>query len=238
MISTISKTEIEKKNAGEKAVEFIKDNMTIGLGSGTTVYWFMKELGERIDQGLNITAIPTSKRTEYWAKKFGIPLVEAADTDHIDLTIDGANEIDRNLNLIKGGGGSLVREKIIGNYSKEYIIIVNHEKKCEQLGNYPVPIEVIPFGWRITSRYIERLGCEAEIRKSMNSIFISDNGNYILDCKFGNISNPVSLHSELKMTPGVIETGLFIDMTDKVILGQEKGVVIIDKKKNGGDQYE
>lgn len=225
------KAELEKKIVGEKAVEFIEDGMIIGLGSGTTVYWMMKKLGELIKEGYNVKGIPSSKKTEKLAVEFKIPLIKPAEVEEIDLVIDGANRVDEHLNLIKGGGGSLVREKILAQSAKKNIIIISHDKYGRQLDNFPLPIEVVPFGWELTAKHIEKLGGKVTLRKRDHEIFVSDNGNYILDCEFGVISDPEKLHDELKLLPGVIETGLFIRMTDLVIIGKNDMIEMVNKKE-------
>lgn len=216
-----------KKHAGEKAIHYIKDGMTIGLGSGSTVYWTIKKLGELVQQGLNIKGIPSSRRTEGWAKEFGLPLTTFSEVQQLDVAIDGADEIDPHFNLTKGGGGSLVREKIVNAASSQLIIIVDDSKLVSQLGKFPLPVEVVPFGWEVTALNIAKLGCKPKLRMKENEVFISDNGNYILDCQFESIPSPNELHKSLKSLLGVVETGLFIDMTNIVIVGKTDGVKIL-----------
>ncbi|WP_281975381.1 ribose 5-phosphate isomerase A [Halobacillus litoralis] len=218
-----------KKAAGEKVVEYIEDGMTLGLGSGSTVYWALKKLSEKVKQGLNIRGIPSSKRTERWAEELGIPLTHYHDVQELDLAIDGADEIDANLHLIKGGGGSLVREKIVNASARQVIIIADSTKRVTQLGKTPLPIEVLPFGWEVTAKRISDLGGKIQLRKKNNQPFISDNGNYILDCQFEGIPEPAVLHKQLIQLVGVVETGLFIDLTDRVILGMDNQVQYLEK---------
>lgn len=220
--------ENQKKVAGEHSVEFIKNGMTIGLGSGTTVYFMMKKLGELVKQGLDVYGIPSSRKTERWAKEFGIPLKMFAEIEKIDIAIDGADEIDAHMNLIKGGGGSLVREKIIDVFANQLIIIADESKMVSELGNYPLPVEVLPFGWEITAKKLSQFGCTPRIREKDNQVFISDNGNYILDCQFEKILKPKVLHESFKLLVGVVETGLFVEMTDKVIIGRDQKVDVIN----------
>ncbi|MBO0588569.1 ribose-5-phosphate isomerase RpiA [Sporosarcina sp. E16_8] len=224
------KRDIQKKIAGEKAAEYIKDGMTIGLGSGSTVYWMLKKLGEMVEQGMNVKGIPSSIRTEAWAREFGIPLTDFSEVQLLDLSIDGANEIDLQFNLSKGGGGSLVREKIIDANSTKLIIIADESKLVSQLGKAPLPVEILQFGWEVTVMKIAQLGCNPVLRIREGVSFVSDNGNYIIDCKFDSIPNPVKLHQELKEMVGVVETGLFIGMTDIVILAGETEVKVIESK--------
>jgi len=216
-----------KKIAAEKAVEIIKDDMVIGLGSGSTVYWFLKSLGEAVEKGLRITGIPSSRRTEAWAKEFGIPLTTFSEVRQLDIAVDGADEVDSKLNLIKGGGGSLLREKIVDAASKELIIIVDHTKIVTELGRFPLPVEVVQFGWEVTAQKIAKLGCTPELRIRNGEVFVSDNGNYILDCQFESIPTPREVHQQLKQIIGVVETGLFIEMTDKVIVSGENNEVTL-----------
>ncbi len=214
-----------KKKAGEKAVEYIEDGMTLGLGSGSTVYWTIKKIGNLVQQGMNVKGIPTSLRTQRWAKEFGIPLTNFSDVELLDVTIDGADEFTSQLDLLKGGGGSLVREKMVAEASSKVIIVVDKAKKVETLGKRPVPVEVIPFGWERTAKKIRRIHGIPQLRKiSESDIFISDNGNYIFDCEFNSITNPEYLHKQLKSMCGVVETGLFINMADIILIGEEAHV--------------
>jgi ribose 5-phosphate isomerase A len=226
----LNEQELMKKQVGERAVDFVEDGMILGLGSGSTAYWMMKKLGERVTKGLSVMGIPTSTRTEGWAKEFGVPLTDFTQVDKIDLAIDGANEIDENLNLTKGGGGSLVREKIVNSLAEKVIIIADKSKMSTTLGHYPLPIEVVPFGMEITANTIAKLGCTPVLRKKNGETYISDNGNYILDCHFKSIPNAQKLHEKLKLIVGVVETGLFLNMTDVVILGSDLGLEIIEAK--------
>jgi ribose 5-phosphate isomerase A len=218
-----------KKAAAEKAVEYVEDGMVLGLGSGTTVYWFLKRLGELVDQGLNIKGIPSSLRTEGWAKEFGIPLTDFSEVKTLDLAIDGADEIDPGFQLTKGGGGSLLREKLVNAHTKRVIIIADESKMVDHLGSFPLPVEVVPFAWQRTADKIEALGGIPVLRHRNGEVFISNNGNYILDCSFGRIEDPRTLHTRLKLLLGVVETGLFIDMTDIVILAGPEGAKVLNK---------
>ncbi|MEW9674849.1 ribose-5-phosphate isomerase RpiA [Lentibacillus sp. L22] len=222
----MNQTDLHKMHVGEKAVTYIKDGMTVGLGSGSTVNWMLKKLGERVQEGLTMKGIPTSTKTEKLAKAYGIPLTSFAEIDRIDLAIDGADEVDENLNLIKGGGGSLLREKIVDARAKQLLIIVDESKQVTRLGKFPLPIEVVPFGWEMVAKEIANLGGKPQLRKLGNDIFVSDNGNYILDCAFNEIDRPGQLHNQLKALTGVVETGLFINMADQVITATEKGIKI------------
>lgn len=221
---------IYKKAAGEKAVEYIENGMILGLGSGSTVYWMMKKLGELVQNGLDIKGIPSSIRTEGWAREFGIPLIDFSSVEKIDLAIDGADEIDPNLQLAKGGGGSLVREKIVDALAEKLIVIADKTKMVETLGAFPLPVEVVPFGYQITAKRIANLGAIPRLRMKDGNVFVSNNGNYILDCQFTSIEHPEQLHKQIKALVGVVETGLFLNMTDTIIIGNEKGTEIISKE--------
>ncbi|KWU56590.1 ribose-5-phosphate isomerase [Bacillus mycoides] len=214
-----------KQLAGEHAADFIKDGMKIGLGTGSTVYWTIQKLGKRVQEGLSIQAVPTSKETEALAKQLNIPLISLNDIQILDLTIDGADEIDSNLQLIKGGGGALLREKIVASSSKELIIIADESKIVTHLGRFPLPVEIPPFSWKQTEKRIQSLRCETHLRLKDGGPFITDNGNLIIDCIFPNkILNPNDTHTELKMITGVVETGLFINMKSKAIIGTKNGI--------------
>ncbi|MBE7098621.1 MULTISPECIES: ribose-5-phosphate isomerase RpiA [Bacillus cereus group] len=214
-----------KQLAGEYAANFVKDGMKVGLGTGSTVYWTIQKLGERVKEGLSFQAVPTSKETEVLAKQLNISLISLNDVQSLDLTIDGADEIDANLQLIKGGGGALLREKIVATSSKELIIIADESKLVTHLGTFPLPVEIIPFSWKQTERKIQSLGCQTTLRLKNNETFITDNNNMIIDCIFSyNITNPTNLHTQLKMITGVVETGLFVNMTSKVIIGTKNGI--------------
>ncbi len=217
----------EKKLAAEASIDFIEDGMVVGLGSGSTVDWMVRKLGEKVLEGLNIKAIPSSKKTEQLAVEVGVPLTDFASVDRIDIAIDGADEIDGKLNALKGGGGSLVREKVVDVNADQLIIIVDQSKVVDKLGEFPLPVEVLQFGWEITAKQIAELGGKPVLRMRDEKPFISDNVNYILDCKFGVITQPEALHEKLKLLTGVVETGIFINVVDKVIIGRKDGIVVL-----------
>jgi ribose 5-phosphate isomerase A len=216
-----------KRRAGEKAVEYIKDGMIVGLGTGTTVKYTILKLGEMVKEGLDIIGIPTSKATEELAKNVGIKLGNINEYQQIDLTIDGADEVDKNLNLIKGGGGALLREKMIAHASKYEIIVVDKSKIKDTLGDFPLPIEVVKFGYLRTMNVLSNFGCTPKLRTKKGAPFITDNGNYIIDCKFDKIEKPKSLEKEIDEIPGVVEIGLFVNLANEVIIGKEKNVDIM-----------
>lgn len=221
---------IEKKIVGEKAVEFVKDGMTVGLGTGSTVYYTIIKLGQLMKEGLSIKGIPTSIQTEKLANDCGIPLANIKEIDHIDVAIDGADEVDSQLNLIKGGGGALLREKIIARAAKKFIVVADPAKIVNYLGAFPLPIEVVPFGVEMTIKQIRLLGAETKIRYSNGTPYTSDNGNYVIDAKFANILDPIILEQKLNLIPGVVENGLFNQMADAVItLNADKSIIIKDR---------
>ena len=207
----------EKKLVGEKAVEFIKDGMVVGLGTGSTVYYTIMKLGQLVKEGLSIQGIPTSVQTEELAKKLGIPLASFKEIEQIDVAIDGADEVDSNLDLIKGGGGALLREKIIAKAAKKFIVVATPSKMVEKLGAFPLPVEVVPFGAEWTAKHLQELRGEPTLRQINGKPYQTDNGNYIFDCVFPNITQIHKLEESLNKIPGVIENGLFIGMADLVI---------------------
>jgi ribose 5-phosphate isomerase A len=213
-----------KKLAAEKAVEFVHNGMIVGLGTGSTAYYAILKIAERIKEGLNIQAVASSKQSEDLANQLGIPLVPFSEIDSIDITIDGADEVDHRFNLIKGGGGALLREKILAASSKKFIVIIDESKFVNQLGKFPLPIEIVPFASELTIKKLELLQCKPTIRQQSGKEYITDNGNLIVDCVFEEL-NPNVLNEQIKSIPGVVEHGLFIKMTDKVIIGKNDGTL-------------
>jgi ribose 5-phosphate isomerase A len=207
----------EKKEVGEKAVEYVKDGMVVGLGTGSTVYYFISKLGQLVQQGLSIKGIPTSKQTEKLAIELNIPLVSFREIEEIDVAVDGADEVDQDLNLIKGGGGALLREKIIAKAAKTFIVVADSHKNVDTLGTFPLPIEVVPFGFEMTMKYIRELGGNPTLRQRRGSPYVTDNGNYIIDSNFHEISQPDILEKNLNLLPSVVDNGLFVGMADAVI---------------------
>ena len=221
-------TEKLKQLAAEQVVEEVTSGMVVGLGTGSTIYYALLKLGEKVRNGLDIIGIPTSKQTEEIAIQQGIPLSTLGKHPVIDLTIDGADEVNPTLDLIKGAGGALVREKIIAHASKRLIIIVDEGKLVEQLGtNFPVPVEVVPFGWQSTQIALNQICQDSTLRPD----FVSDNGNYILDCTFDGIPDPVATELTINNLPGVVENGLFINRTDQVIIGAASGIQILKRNE-------
>ncbi|WP_372773341.1 ribose-5-phosphate isomerase RpiA [Mangrovibacterium sp.] len=206
-----------KQLVGEKATEYVQNGMIVGLGTGSTAYYAIQKIGQMVSEGLKIQAVPTSNATERLARELNIPLLNVAEVREIDLTIDGADEFDPNKQLIKGGGGALLREKIIASITKFYICIADNGKRSDVLGSFALPVEVTPFAWEITAFQIEKLGCKPKLRYNGNDPFITDNQNYILDCKFDRIDRPTELNLKLNQIPGVVENGLFTNMVDLII---------------------
>jgi len=214
-----------KKNVGVFAADLVKHGMIIGLGSGSTVYWLIEELGRRVKQGLEITAVPTSLQTAQLAGKAGISVSDLDTIDKIPLTLDGADEIDPGGQLIKGGGGALLQEKIVASASRELIIIADSSKLVPQLGKFPLPVEVIPFGFKLVEQKIIAAGFSTKVslRKKNGKVFLTDHRHYILDCECEKIDDALALNTALHLIPGVVETGLFINMAKKAIIGYEGG---------------
>ncbi len=219
-----------KQLAAEKAVEFIEDGMVVGLGTGSTAYWAIHKIAQRIQEGLRIRAVASSRDSEELANKLGIPMVPFSEIEVIDLTIDGADEVDPHLNLIKGGGGALVREKILASNSKRFFVIVDESKRVEHLGQFPLPVEIVPFAANFTINKLKELGCNTRIRMSNDKEYITDNGNIIVDCNFEKIVEPRELNKQINLIPGVLDNGLFTRMVSSLIIGYNDGKVkIIDQ---------
>ncbi len=216
----------EKQRSAEAACEYVKDGMIVGLGTGSTAEFAVKKIGELVRNGLSIRGIPTSDATKILAESEGIPLIDFSETMFIDLTIDGADEIDANLNMIKGGGAALLREKIVASASREEIIIVSVSKLVQQLGAFPLPVEVIPFGWQVVFNQLESLQGNPELRLKQGQPSVTDQGNFIVDCHFRKIENPEQLEQHLNMIPGVVENGLFINLCTRMIMADGENIII------------
>jgi len=221
----------EKKIAAEHAVDYIEDGMIVGLGTGSTVAFMLNKLSQRVKSGLNITAISTSAATTKLASSLGIKILMLSEVDEIDLTIDGADEVDENLNGIKGGGGALLYEKIIASNSKKNIWIVDSTKLVKTLGKFPLPVEVVQFGSTHLCVKLESKGYKPTFRSTGATRFITDNNNYLVDLRIEKIEDPVGLDTKLKKFAGVIETGLFCNVADIVIAGIGNKIEVINKKK-------
>lgn len=233
MTGELSPIDRAKFAASKRAVDFIEDGMRVGLGTGSTAAWMVRCLGERVrDEGLRIQGVPTSSRTADLAREQGIEVVTLDQARWLDVTIDGADEFDQNLNLIKGGGGAHLHEKIVATASDMMIVIADAAKEVETLGAFPLPVEVIQFGWRTTKALIEEtlagldvLGRETSRRMSGDAPLLTDEGNYVIDLHLKHIKNPRQLSLVINQIPGVVENGLFIDICDKVVIGHGDGKV-------------
>ncbi|OKP96850.1 ribose-5-phosphate isomerase RpiA [Paenibacillus sp. P46E] len=222
-----------KQLAAEKAVEYVKDGMKVGLGTGSTAYWAIRKLGERVKEGLQITAVATSVASEEQARELGIPLVGFGDIKGLDLTIDGADELNHDLELIKGGGGALLREKIVARNSTRMIVVADESKAVGTLGQFPLPVEIVPFAWEWTVAELAKLGCTPELRRSGDALYKTDNGNYIADCRFGAIASAPELAASLQNITGVVEHGLFIGIAAMAIVGKPDGSIEVIERGQG-----
>lgn len=233
MTGELSPIDRAKFAASKRAVDFIEDGMRVGLGTGSTAAWMVRCLGERVrDEGLKIQGVPTSTRTAVLARELGIEVVTLDQARWLDVTIDGADEFDKNLNLIKGGGGAHLQEKVVATASDMMIVIADAAKEVETLGAFPLPVEVIQFGWQTTKALIEEtlvgldvMGRETSRRMNGDQPFLTDEGNFIIDLHLKYIKNPRQLSLVLNQIPGVVENGLFIDICDKVVIGYGDGKV-------------
>ena len=222
----------EKQRSAEAACEYVQDGMIVGLGTGSTTEFAVKKIGKLVRNGLSIRGIPTSDATKILAESEGIPLIDFSETMSIDLTIDGADEIDANLNMIKGGGAALLREKIVASASREEIIIVSSSKLVQQLGAFPLPVEVVPFGWQIVFNQLESLQGNPELRLKQGQPSMTDQGNFIVDCNFRKIEHPEQLEQHLNMIPGLVENGLFINLCTRMIMADGKNIIIKNRNLN------
>ena len=221
-----------KKLAGIKAAEFVKDGMVVGLGTGSTAYYFVEEIGRRIkEEGLQITAVTTSSSTSKQAEDLNIPLKSIDEVNEVDVTVDGADEVDGQYNGIKGGGGALLMEKVVATPSKEYIWVVDESKLVEKLGAFKLPVEVVQYGAELLFRYFERVGYKQAFRETDGQRFVTDMKNFIIDLDLGSIDDPIALGQELDHIVGVVEHGLFNQMVDKVIVAGQNGIQILTSKK-------
>ena len=227
-------TDLFKSIAAERAVELVTSGMKLGLGTGSTAAKFVELLGRRVKDGLQVVCVPTSEDTRILAERVGLELTTLDEHTDLDLTVDGADEIDGSLRLIKGGGGALLREKIVAMASDRMVVIADDSKRVSTLGTFPLPIEIVRFGAKATLRMIEDAafdtGCEGEIalRRLNGEYFVTDSGNFIADCAFGGIGDPEALSDVLEMIPGVVEHGLFIGIADQAIIAGQAGVQILD----------
>ena len=233
MTGELSPIDKAKFVAAKRAVDYVEDGMRVGLGTGSTAAWMVRCLGEMVrDEGLKIKGVPTSTRTAELAREVGIDVISLDEAKWLDLTIDGADEFDAELNLIKGGGGALLQEKIVATASDQMIVITDAGKEVGHLGAFPLPVEVIPFGWQTTRALIEEmlisvdvLGRDVTLRMNGEHAYVTDEGNHILDLHLGRIGNARQLAMVLNLLPGVVENGLFIDICDIVVIGHGDGKV-------------
>ncbi len=216
-----------KQIAGEKAVEYIEDGMVVGLGSGTTAFYTIQKIAERVSGGLKITGVCTSEDTRKLAEKWKIPYLDINEVDRIDLTIDGADEVDSHGHGIKGGGGALLYEKIVASNSVQNIWVVEQRKLVEHLGEFPLPVEITAFGYKRCIARLSDMGLKPELRMRGKDIFLTDSAHYIVDLQTGMIEDPFALDRELKQIAGVIEHGLFLSIVDKVVAAGKGKVDII-----------
>jgi len=225
-----------KRQAAARAVEYVQNGMRLGLGTGSTAKHFVELLGERVRAGLDVAGVPTSEATRADAVRCGIPLTTLEDIDRLDLTVDGADEIDPALNLIKGGGGALLREKIVAAASDRMIVIADGSKFVGVLGRVPLPIEVIPFGLAATRRAIDKAFAETGVSGQMvvrngrdGHVFVTDGGHWIVDAHLGRIGDPPQLANLLTSIPGVVEHGLFIGLASAAMLASPEGIRVIER---------
>ncbi len=232
MIGELPPIDKAKYVAARRAADMVQDGMRVGLGTGSTAAWMVRRLGERVQQGLKIKGVPTSTRTAQLAREVGIEVVSLDQAGWLDMTIDGADEFDGELNLIKGGGGAHLQEKIVATASDQMVVIADAGKEVETLGAFPLPIEVIPFGWQTTRTLVQEvldtmdvLGTSAVLRMNDKAPFVTDEGNHVLDLHLQRIGNARQLAMVLNQVPGVVENGLFVDICDKVVIGFGDGRV-------------
>ncbi len=223
--------EEEKEAAGRAAAKLVRDGDVVGLGTGSTAYFAVVALGERVKAGLKIIGVPTSVQTADLARQLGIPLTTLDEHPEIDITIDGADEVDPKLNLIKGGGGALTREKVVASASKRMVVVADSTKAVPALGKFPLPVEIIDFARTVIEKKIASLGATTKLRtKPDGQPFITDNGNQILDCSFGKIDDPPALARSLSDMPGVVEHGLFIGLAKLALVGRGTSVEELRQK--------
>ncbi len=233
MTGELSPIDKAKYVAAKRAAEFVEDGMRVGLGTGSTAAWLVRCLGEKVrEEGMRFKGIPTSARTAELAREVGIEVISLDEARWLDLTIDGADEFDANLALVKGGGGALLQEKIVATASDQMVVIADAAKEIEHLGHFPLPVEVIPFGWPTTQALIEEtlismdvMGRQTTLRMNGDRPYITDEGNHILDLHLQRIGNARQLALVLNQIPGVVENGLFIDICDTVVIGYGDGRV-------------
>lgn len=218
----------KKKIAGEKAAEYVKDGMVVGLGTGSTAFHMVNAIGERVKNGLKIQAIPTSKATEAQARELGIPLLTIDEVDHVDLDIDGVDEIDPQFNAIKGGGGALYREKVVATLAKEVIWIMDDSKLVEHIGAFHLPVEIAQYGSKQAMTQMEEYGFHPVLRVKDGKTFVTDNGNFIADLHLGAGFDIEDVRNKITGIVGVLEHGLFLNMCKRIIVGSDSGVTVTE----------
>jgi len=225
----LNDTKIAKKAAGTAAAALIERDMLVGIGTGSTVYWFIQALGERCRKGLKIKAVATSEKSLAQALQEGIEMIEINTVSYLDLVVDGADEIDRDKNMIKGGGGALLREKILANIAHEMIVLVDQSKLVNHLGAFPLPVEIVPFAHQITIQQLGLVGYQGTLRlNEKKEYYVTDNGNYILDVKLSQkCTDPAFENDLISAVPGVVETGFFIGVAGRLIVGYQDGHIEI-----------
>jgi len=218
--------DLEKEAAARASLRFVKDGQVVGLGTGSTAAYFIRLLGEQVKNGLRVRGIPTSDRSRELAHSLGIPLTTLDECQEIAVTVDGADEVDPQLRLIKGGGGALLREKIVASATRQLVIVADASKQVPVLGKFPLPVEVIKFAQALVAKRIAALGAEVQLRTSVDGKpYLTDENNHILDCRFGQIADPDSLARQLSEMPGVVEHGLFIGMASVVLFARGSEIV-------------
>lgn len=223
--------EHEKEAAARASLSFIQDGQVVGIGTGSTAACFIQLLGERVKNGLRIRGVPTSDRSREQASSLGIAITTLDECPEIDVTVDGADEVDAQLRLIKGGGGALLREKIVASASKQVVIIADSTKRVPMLGKFGLPVEVIKFARAVVQKKIEALGARVSLRHDGNKPYRTDEDNYILDCHFGEIADPERLARQLSDMPGIVEHGLFIGMASVVLVAEGNEVVELRRRR-------
>jgi len=220
-----------KRKAAERAVAAVEDRMVLGLGSGSTAAIMVELLAKRVADGLKVIGIPTSEGTAALAKRLGVPLTDFEHNRRIDLTIDGADQIEqRTLNLVKGLGGALLREKIVAEASARMIVIADPTKLVPKLGDLtPLPVEIVPFGWPVVLDRLKELRAECVLRREGDVPFVTNGGNYVADCRFDTIADAPALQAKLKAITGVVETGLFIGLATQAMIGRDEGVEVLSR---------
>lgn len=222
----------QKQAAARESLRFLQDGMVVGLGTGSTATHAVRFIGERVRAGLKIRGIPSSIHTQQLAQELGIPLTDFDECQQIDVAIDGVDEFDPQLHLIKGGGGAMLREKIVASATKKFVIVADSTKRVAMLGEFPVPVEVIPFAQALVAKEIAALGASVKMRLDKDgNRYVTDEKNHIFDCTFGKIPDPAALSAQLKSIPGIVEHGLFVNMADVILLASDSGVQEIRKPK-------